>query len=94
MASIRLTVFLIMLFCLAIGFCLLVSADVYRYKDKDGVWHFTNIQKDTRYTLFIRSKDKKPSQYIEDYEGIIAQATQRFNVDTSLVKAVIFFWSL
>lgn len=67
----------------------MVSADVYRYKDKNGVWHFTNVQKDTRYTLFIRSKDKKPSQYIKEYEGIIKQATRRFNVDPSLIKAVI-----
>jgi soluble lytic murein transglycosylase len=78
-----------MLLCLASGFFPLASADVYRYKDKDGVWHFTNIQTDTRYTLFIRSKDKKPSQYIEEYEGIITQATKRFNVDPLLIKAVI-----
>jgi soluble lytic murein transglycosylase-like protein len=89
MVSIKPMLSFIIWLCLALGFCPPVSADVYRYKDKDGVWHFTNIQKDTRYTLFIRSKDKKPSQYIKEYEGIIAQATQRFNVDPSLVKAVI-----
>ena len=89
MASMKLMLSFIILLCLALGFCPLASADVYRYKDKDGVWHFTNVQKDTRYTLFIRSKDKKPSQYIEEYEGIIEQATQRFNVDPSLIKAVI-----
>lgn len=89
MASMKLTLSFIILLCLALGFCPLASADVYRYKDKDGVWHFTNVQKDTRYTLFIRSKDKKPSQYIEEYEGIITQATRRFNVDPLLIKAVI-----
>jgi soluble lytic murein transglycosylase len=89
MASMKLTLSLVIFLCLALGFCPPASADVYRYKDKDGVWHFTNIQKDTRYTLFIRSKDKKPSQYIEEYEGIITQATERFNVDPSLIKAVI-----
>ena len=89
MASMKLTLSFVILLCLALGFCPLASADVYRYKDNDGVWHFTNVQKDTRYTLFIRSKDKKPSQYIEEYEGIITQATRRFNVDPSLVKAVI-----
>ena len=85
----KLALSLIILLCLAFWFCPIASADVYRYKDKDGVWHFTNVRKDTRYTLFIRSKDKKPSQYIEEYEGIIAQATRRFNVDPLLVKAVI-----
>jgi soluble lytic murein transglycosylase len=89
MASVKLTLSFVTALCLALGFCPPASADVYRYKDKNGVWHFTNVQKDTRYTLFIRSKDKKPSQYIEEYEGIITQATQRFNVDPSLVKAVI-----
>jgi len=89
MASMKFTLSFIILLCLALGLCPLASADVYRYKDKDGVWHFTNVQKDTRYTLFIRSKDKKPSQYIEEYEGIITQATRRFNVDPLLIKAVI-----
>ena len=89
MASMKLPLYFVTSLCLVLGFCPPASADVYRYKDKDGVWHFTNIQKDTRYTLFIRSKDRKPSQYIEEYEGIITQATQRFNVDPSLVKAVI-----
>ena len=89
MASMKLTLSLVIFLCLALGFCPPASADVYRYKDKDGVWHFTNVKKDTRYTLFIRSKDKKPSQYIEEYEGIITQATERFNVDPSLIKAVI-----
>jgi soluble lytic murein transglycosylase-like protein len=89
MASTKPMLSCILLLCLALGLCTLVSADVYRYKDKNGVWHFTNVQKDTRYTLYIRSKDKKPSQYIEEFEGIITQATQRFNVDPSLVKALI-----
>jgi len=89
MAFMKLTLSFILLLCLALGLCPFTSADIYRYKDNDGVWHFTNIQKDTRYTLYIRTKDKKPSQYIEEYEGIIKQATQRFNVDPSLVKAVI-----
>lgn len=89
MTSMKRILSYILWLCLALEFCPLASADVYRYKDENGVWHFTNIQKDTRYTLYIRTKDKKPSQYIKEYEGIIEQATRRFNVDPSLVKAVI-----
>lgn len=74
---------------LVLGICSLSSADIYRYQDKDGVWHFTNIKKDTRYKLFLRTYRKKPSQYIKEYEGIIKQATRRFEVDPSLIKAVI-----
>ncbi|MBN1832897.1 MAG: lytic transglycosylase domain-containing protein [Deltaproteobacteria bacterium] len=89
MASMKFMFSLIVLLCLVFGFCSFTSADIYRYKDSKGIWHFTNIQKDTRYTLYIRTKDKKPAQYIKEYEGIIKQATQRFDVDPSLVKAVI-----
>ena len=72
-----------------VGFCSLSSADIYRYQDKDGVWHFADIKKDTGYKLFLRTPKKKVSQYIKEYEGIITQASQRFNVDPSLVKALI-----
>ena len=75
MAAMKITLSFTMFLGLALGFSPFVSADVYRYQDKNGVWHFTNIQKDARYTLFIRTKDKKPSQYIKEYEGIIEQAT-------------------
>ena len=66
------------------------SADIYRYRDENGVWHFTNIRTDVRYRLYIRSYPKMgATEYIKDYEGIIKQASQRFNVDPSLIKAVI-----
>jgi len=66
-----------------------VVADIYRYQDKAGVWHFTNVKTDRKYSLYLRSYKKKSSQYIKDYEGIITQASRRFSVDPSLIKAVI-----
>ncbi len=67
-----------------------VSADIYRYKDKNGVWHFTNIKTDSRYTLYIRGPRKmSPEEYIREYDGIILQASKLFEVDRSLIKAVI-----
>jgi soluble lytic murein transglycosylase-like protein len=74
---------------LLLGICSLASADIYRYQDKNGVWHFADIKKDTGYKLFLRTPKKKASQYIKEYEGIIVQASQRFKVDPSLVKALI-----
>lgn len=67
----------------------IVSADVYRYCDKDGVWHFTNVQTDARYKLYFRTYEKKSSEYIKEYEGIIQQASRTFNVDPLLIRAVI-----
>jgi soluble lytic murein transglycosylase len=66
-----------------------VSADIYRYQDEKGVWHFTNIKKHGGYRLFIRTKNKSPSQYIKEYQGMITEAARRYGVDPSLIKAVI-----
>ncbi|MBW1999694.1 MAG: lytic transglycosylase domain-containing protein [Deltaproteobacteria bacterium] len=63
--------------------------DIYRYKDEQGVWHFTNIKSDRRYKLYIREYPRKPSEYIKKYEGIIRQACREFNLEPLFVKAVI-----
>jgi len=33
-------------------------ADVYRYVDKNGVWHFTNIKTDRRYKGYPEDTDR------------------------------------
>ena len=65
------------------------SGDIYRYRDKNGVWHFTNIKNDRRYRLYIRTSLKKPADYIKEYSTIIEQASRRFGIEFSLIKAVI-----
>ena len=65
------------------------SADIYRYQDEQGVWHFTNIKSDTRYQLYIRTPGREPTEYIKEYERLIQQASERFSVDPFLIKAVI-----
>jgi len=77
-------VIILLLFC-----CAPVSADIYRYVDKNGVWHFTNIYTDTRYRLYLATTHKTSSEYIKEYKGIIRQASKRFGLDPSLIKAVI-----
>jgi len=74
---------------LSLFFILPVSADIYRYVDKEGVWHFTNVRTDAQYKLYIKTTRKTPSKFIKEYEGIILQASRRFEVDASLVKAII-----
>jgi len=73
---------------LILFFSMPTSADIYRYRDKDGVWHFTNIQRDKRYRLYIRDS-QKTTEYISEYASIIRQASERFRVEPSLIRAVI-----
>jgi len=74
---------------LSLFFILPVSADIYRYVDKEGIWHFTNVRTDAQYKLYIKTTRKTPSKFIKEYEGIILQASRRFEVEASLVKAII-----
>jgi soluble lytic murein transglycosylase-like protein len=89
MGALRLVVCVGIGMVLSVCICPPVSADIYRYRDEKGVWHFTNIKSDMRYKLYIRSYPKKGTDYIKDYEGIIDQASRRFKVDPLLIKAVI-----
>ncbi|MGD8985441.1 MAG: transglycosylase SLT domain-containing protein [Desulfobacteraceae bacterium] len=89
MSAMRQAIFCAIGLSLTLGICSSSLADIYRYQDKNGVWHFADIKKDTGYKLYLRTPKKRASQYIEEYEGIIVQASRRFKVDPSLVKALI-----
>jgi len=64
-------------------------AEIYRYVDKNGVWHFTNIKTDRRYSIFIRDNRKTPAAYIKEFSGIIRQASKRFGIDAHFIRAII-----
>jgi soluble lytic murein transglycosylase-like protein len=64
------------------------SADIYRYRDENGVMHFTNINSDRRYKLYIKYREN-PALFIKDYGNEIKQASEKYGVETSLIKAVI-----
>lgn len=65
------------------------ETDIYRYKDKNGIWHFTNINKGRRYKLYLRLKDENPEVFIKKYSSLIKRASEKFNLKQSLIKAVI-----
>ena len=66
-----------------------IEADIYRFRDKNGVWHFTNIRSDPRYRLYIRTGGIKGKQYIKKYKAIIHKAADQFDVEPHLIKAII-----
>ena len=78
-----------MILVLSLFMSITAWADVYRYVDKDGVWHFTNIKTDRRYTIYIRGARKTLAEFIKEYGGIIKQASKRFGIDAHFIRAII-----
>ncbi len=66
-------------------------ADIYMYRDANGVMHFTNTPVSTKYRIYVRSSRPRlrPSPGGRQYDRIIQDASQRYGVDFSLLKAII-----
>ncbi len=78
-------------------------ADIYIYKDKNGVKHFTNVPNDSKYKLFIPERSGRiyysgtggykrvPARAINTkaFDSIIEKASIRYGLDGALIKAVI-----
>ena len=66
-------------------------ADIYMYRDANGVMHFTNTPVSSKYRIYVRSRQPRlrPSPGSRKYDRIIQDASQRYGVDFSLLKAII-----
>lgn len=64
------------------------SADVYYYKDSQGVLTFTNVPNHGGYRRMIRD-NTAPSTVNRSYEELILAASGRHNVNADLIRAVI-----
>ena len=84
-------------FVLLQGFRTSAEADVYYWKGKDGVFHFSNTPRPDAMPFMVdepvaRSRDDEPSDRetdSRDYDDIIGKLATRFGVEKALVKAVI-----
>jgi soluble lytic murein transglycosylase-like protein len=70
------------------------SGDIYRYVDADGVIHLTNVPTNPhiKYDLILKEKRilfKLAPAQISQYDHLIVKASEKYNVDSALVKAVI-----
>jgi len=65
-----------------------VLADIYMFIDSQGVLHFTNAPTSSQYTLYIKERPK-PAAATKKYDGIIQEASNKFGLSFSLLKAII-----
>jgi len=69
-----------------------VQADVYMYKDKDGVLTFTNVPNHNGYKRILREGPAGvggASTSNASFDELIRSASGRYNVDPDLIRAVI-----
>ncbi len=65
-----------------------VPADIYMFIDSQGVLHFTNAPTSSQYTLYIKERPKPAAATIK-YDGIIQEASNKYGLSFSLLKAII-----
>lgn len=68
-------------------------ADIYKYTDSEGVIHLTNIPTEHGLPYVLVMKEKRViielKGDVAGYDELIARASSKYRVDSSLVKAVI-----
>jgi soluble lytic murein transglycosylase-like protein len=71
-------------------------ADIYRYEDKDGVIHFSNVSKRGKVVARSKAKARSPApkgagsaQPPADYDAFIREAANLYQIPEALVRAVI-----
>lgn len=72
---------------LILGFSTVAGADIYKFVDKEGIAHFTNVPVDTRFEPLGWEADFE--RYIGKYERSIQKMAARYGVEAALIKAVI-----
>ena len=72
------------------------SCDIYKYVDKNGVIHFTNVPTSSagRYQVYIRESGESSSTFPRSsisgsFNEIINKAAQRHDIAVSLLRAII-----
>jgi hypothetical protein len=87
------SVFAVVVLAAAFLFSSGARADIYKYVDDEGVIHFTNVPTNGKYKLFYREKpvhfDQNLAPQLEKYDVLIYGASEKYNIDHALIKAVI-----
>ena len=79
--------FFILGYCVVLIFPHKSLGDIYRFIDQNGVMHFTNVPTESGGELIIKERHFDPRS--NKYERFISKISRKYNVDNSLVKAII-----
>jgi len=82
-----------MLFLICGQFPLVCHADIYQYVDSNGTIHLTNVPTDPKIPYLLVMKEKRvriqlPGE-VTRYDDLITLASTKYDLDSSLVKAII-----
>jgi len=92
MGSTTLGLFLAIAVVLPLGLPGMSRADVYVYKDKQGVLIFTNVPTHSGYRRVIRESSPQSNGALyppNAYDDLILSASNRYSIDADLIRAVI-----
>jgi soluble lytic murein transglycosylase-like protein len=75
------------------------SAGIYRYVDENGVIHFTNCPRDSKFKLYLQESKEEGEEMgdlslqsmkdSKNYDSLISEFSQKYQVDFALIKAMI-----
>lgn len=88
----RIALWLICVQLMLVAFVSQSVAQIYFYKDKDGILHFSDREKTPEYKEFTSLgfyPAKKPKPHTREFDRYIAKASRRYGVASQLIKSVI-----
>lgn len=65
------------------------KADIYMYRDADGILHFTNTPNSSKYRVFLKTRKSGDPPTASAFDPFIEEASLQHGVDFQLIKAVI-----
>jgi len=87
------TVSLFVLAIVIFGTASMGRGDIYKYVDPEGVIHLTNVPTDHNLPYILVMKEKRVIFQLKGdnarYDDLIARASERYSVDSTLIKAII-----
>ena len=88
---IRKSIYGVAIVALLLATAMAAFADVYAYKDRNGVMTFTNVPTHGGFRRVLRDPNRPIASvaFNPSYDSLIRTASDRYNIDAELVRAVI-----